>query len=509
MRSRSLRALFCAVLLAGCGSSHTVDPEADAGPPPEIPATGASATALVTEEGATLALGDLALEVPAGAAPAGMEITVTVESAPAPAPFTGFSPVFRFQPAGLVFAEPVTVRIPFAGDTDVATVFWTTTGGGAYAPLSTRVEGRIAIAETTHFSSAFVGTACAGGDCCDRANGDLDVLFLIDNSNSMTEEQAALSAQIPRMARALATGDLDEDGVQDFPALTSVRVGTVTSDMGTGGYTVPSCASSDFGDDGVLRTESNGSASCLASYPPFAELRADDPSADVDAFVEHVSCVAATGIGGCGFEQQLEAVLKALTPSTSPIRFFDGTTGHEDGANAGFLRADSVLATILLTDEEDCSASDPELFDPMSPTYRSTELNLRCFTHESTAVHPISRFVDGMRAMRASPDDLIFAAIAGVPPDLVADPSAIDYAAILADPRMVERIDPVELNHLVPSCNVPEVGIAFPPRRIVEVAQALGPSSVVQSICQSDYTPVIDAILTRVAARDSGSCGAP
>ncbi len=492
-------------VLVGCGTSHTVVPEPDAGPPPSIPTAGATASLTVGAGGGTLELEDLELHVPAGAVAAGTVITVTVESAAPPAPFTGFSPVFRFEPAGLVFDEPVTVRLPFDGDPAVASVFWTTLGAAAYAPVATRTEGRIAIVESTHFSSAFVGTACSG-DCCDRANGDLDVLLMVDNSNSMTEEQASLAAQIPRMARVLATGDLDGDGAQDFPALASVRVGTVSSDMGTGGYTIPTCAAADFGDDGVLRTAPRSGGACAGTYPSYAELRADDPSADVEGFVHHVSCVAEMGIGGCGFEQQLDAVLKALTPAGSPIRFHAGTSGHADGANAGFLRPGSVLATILLTDENDCSVADPELFDPSSPTYAGTDLNLRCFSHPE-AVHPITRYVDGLRALRASPQDVIFAAIAGVPPDLVADPHAVDYGALLGDPRMVERVDPAEPNRLVASCQAPERGMAFPPRRIVEVARELGPTSVVQSICQEDFTPVIDAILTRVAARVSGSCG--
>src|SRR5690606_21689223 len=162
----------------------------------------------------------------------------------------------------------------------------------------------------------------------------------------------------------------------------------------------------------------------------------DDPTADVDAFVEHVSCVANLGIGGCGFEQQLEAVLKALTPSTSPIRFHDDTTGHGDGANSAFVRTDSILATILLTDEEDCSAADPELFDPTSSTYGPTELNLRCFNHPE-AVHPVSRFTNGLKALRADPQDVIFAAIAKIPTDLVSHPTAIADDATLRDGRLI------------------------------------------------------------------------
>ncbi|MCZ7679048.1 MAG: hypothetical protein M5U28_09965 [Sandaracinaceae bacterium] len=92
-------------------------------------------------EGGTLELEDLELRVPAGAVAAGTVITVTVESAAPPAPFTGFSPVFRFEPAGLVFDEPVTVRLPFDGDPAVASVFWTTLGAAAYAPVATRTEG--------------------------------------------------------------------------------------------------------------------------------------------------------------------------------------------------------------------------------------------------------------------------------------------------------------------------------------------------------------------------------
>jgi hypothetical protein len=469
---------------------------------------GATASVTVGEGGGELSLGSLVLDIPAGALAAGTEVRVTVDSAPVPSTFTGFSPRFRFEPVGLVFEQPVTARLPFVGDGATATVFWTARGSERFVPLSTTIEGGVAVAQITHFSSAFVGTACTGEDCCGRANGDVDVLLMVDNSNSMTEEQAALAAQIPRMARVLATGDLDGDGVQDFPALRSVRIGTVTTDMGVGGFRVPICdTGGDFGDDGVLRTQGNTSSSgCDASYPSFAELRADDPSADVDAFVSQVSCVANLGTGGCGFEQPLEAVLKALTPSTSAVRFFRDTTGHADGANAGFQRADSILAAVLLTDEEDCSASDLSLFDPSSATYGSVELNLRCFTFGAEAVHPVSRYVEGLRALRADPNDVLFAAIAGVPADLVSDPSSIDYDTLLADARMQEMIDPAMGNRLVPSCNTSS-GVAFPPRRLVETARAFGTNGVVQSICQEDFTPVIDAILTRVAARVRGACG--
>ena len=333
----------------------------------------------------------------------------------------------------------------------------------------------------------------------------VDLLFMVDNSNSMAEEQTSLAEQFPRLVSALASGDINGDGTQDFPPVRSLRVGVVSSDMGTGGFMVPTCLEPNFGDDGVLRTQGNTSVpGCMAAYPRFLEF---SPPGDAAAFAAEFTCVARMGTGGCGFEQQLEAVLKALTPSTAPIAFNMGTSGHGDGANINFARPDSLLTIIMVTDEEDCSAADPELFNPATSVY-SGDLNLRCFQYPE-AVHPVERYVDGLLALRTDPDLLIFAAITGVPPDLVADPSRIDYDAILNDDRMREMVDPTEPTRLNPSCNVPGRGLAFPPRRIVRVAQMIeqrASNGLVQSICQSDFTPALNAILEKLADVLGGAC---
>jgi hypothetical protein len=67
-------------------------------------------------------------------------------------------------------------------------------------------------------------------------------------------------------------------------------------------------------------------------------------------------------------------------PGFTPPVFHGATRGHADGANAGFLRPGSTLAIVLLSDSDDCSAEDVELFDPGSAIYGSTDLNLRCST---------------------------------------------------------------------------------------------------------------------------------
>ncbi|MFK7989928.1 MAG: MopE-related protein [Sandaracinaceae bacterium] len=347
---------------------------------------------------------------------------------------------------------------------------------------------------------------CVSGTCCEAAGTRVDVLFVVDNSNSMTEEQASFAAELPRMVRALATGDLNSDGTPETDPVRDLHLGVVTADMGTSGHTVPTCARSDFGDDGVLRTQGRTDIiGCMATYPSFLTFRPAD-GGDPDEAAADAACVMLTGTGGCGFEQPLEAGLKAITASTSPLRFFRSTTGHADGANSGFLRDDSVLVTFFLTDENDCSAEDGDLFNPSSARYGGTDLNLRCFVHNE-ALHPLSRYVDGLLDTRDDPRDLIFAAITGIPVDVVRSPP--DFAGILADERMIERIDPAMPTRVIPSCNVVGRGQAFPPRRIVRVAQELsdrGATSILDSICQDNYAAAMGRVLERVGARIGESC---
>lgn len=348
------------------------------------------------------------------------------------------------------------------------------------------------------------------GDCVEPVG--VDLLFMVDGSNSMTEEQANLAAGLPVLIEQLITPpDLNGDMQPDWLPVENLQVGVITPDLGSGGFLVPTCDNADFGDDGLLRTIGDTSQpGCMPSYPTFLGY---DPAGSVSAteFAAEVACVTTVGTGGCGFEQQLEATLKALSPDMptaatgpgyAPPRFFGDTTGHALGANAGFVRDDTLLAIVLVTDEGDCSASDPELFNPTSTTYVA-DLNLRCARHPE-ALHPVTRYAEGFAALRASRLDLLaFALIAGVPTDLAMnDPSDADFQRILDDPRMQEMVDPMMPTRLVPSCNEPGTGFAFPPRRMVEVARGLtGARSTVQSICQPDLGDATASIARLIGRR--------
>lgn len=394
--------------------------------------------------------------------------------------------------------------------------------------------------------------SCADGDPVEA----LDLLFVVDDSQSMLQEQAALRAQFPRLIRTLVSGErLLPDGTKErFTPAASVHLGVVSSDMGLIGIQgVSGCVG--LGDDGVLQhapTTDPDLMGCADSYPPFLEFQA---GGDEDALAQDFQCIATLGINGCGFEQPLEAGLKALWPAvdTDPqtrlpwidpatgavgnrVGFLsDGTPGgefgHGDGANDGFLQGGaqtgrSLIGVVVVTDEEDCSSRTtrhltPGQFLQADDPLREQPINLRCYYNEQN-LYGVERYINSLRALRPGNEDLVvFAAIAGVPADLVqlrdgagvqlvdlADPVARArwYDTMMDDPRMQQRVDEsvveVERRGLVPSCGG-QLGeaLAYPPRRIVEVARGFGENGMVQSICQEDFTGAMDAIVGRLSKR--------
>ncbi|AKF04469.1 hypothetical protein [Sandaracinus amylolyticus] len=354
-------------------------------------------------------------------------------------------------------------------------------------------------------------TPCADTD-------ELDLLIVIDNSGSLGEEQASLSEALPRFVQALSTGDRDDDGARDFDPVTSLHVAIVTTDMGVGGHDVPTCDGGLFGaeagDDGVMITRGRTAITgCLPSYPAVFEHHA---GGDASSFAFDVSCVL-NATGGCGFEQPLEAALKALSPAApqpgmidgyTPPLFHRGTRGHGDGRNAGFLRENSVLAVLVVTDEEDCSTTDPGIFDPSDARFSSVDLNLRCFSFPDVP-HRVARYAAGedgragLLGLRRDPSRVVLGVLAGIPVAATPDPARPDYDVILGHPDMQEIVDPSIPTRLRPSCNVPGRGLSFAPRRIVETARALearGAGAMVGSICQESYDGTLDAMVDTLAA---------
>ena len=135
-------------------------------------------------------------------------------------------------------------------------------------------------------------------------NPPVDVLFVVDNSGSMAQEQAKLTANFQTFITHFTSLGLD------------FHIGVITTD-----------------------TDNPAESGKLQGSP--AILTASTPELD-RYFLQN----ATTGTNGSGAESGLEAIRLAFSePNLS-------------GANAGFLRPNAILAIIVVSDEEDWSDGD-------------------------------------------------------------------------------------------------------------------------------------------------------
>jgi hypothetical protein len=147
----------------------------------------------------------------------------------------------------------------------------------------------------------------------------VDLLFVIDNSNSMIAEQGNLIASFDGFIAGIQTY-LDE--ANDY------HIGLVTTDA----YALNADGCRELG---ALVTDSAAGNCGPWTNGRFITL-ADDLAG---AF----TCAANVGGDGNGDEHQVEAALRAISPELA-----------EPGAcNEGFLRDDALLVLVIITDEDD------------------------------------------------------------------------------------------------------------------------------------------------------------
>ena len=295
--------------------------------------------------------------------------------------------------------------------------------------------------------------------------GTVDLLFVIDNSGSMAEEQENLVVNFPSLVDALvAPPDRDGDGQPDAPAVTDLHVGVITTDVGVGGNAVPTCGAA--GDDGIMVTAPRvADPSCHAGGDPTLS----GPSATL---AEDFACRARVGTNGCGIEQPFEAVRRALVDH--------GTTD-----NAGFLRDDSVLAIVFVTDEDDCTVQDDRLFT--APEEELGVLNTRCYAHDELLQAP-ELLAAQLHALRPGLEhSIVVGAIAGTPVDWDGSVDSLPSA-----------VDPVDPSQLRPSCTADGLGSAMPPRRLARLADAVSDTEEFTSICQADWRAGFEALAARI-----------
>ncbi len=242
---------------------------------------------------------------------------------------------------------------------------------------------------------------------------DVDMLFVIDNSNSMADEQTNLGNNFPILMQVLQ---------HMAGGLPNVHIGVTTTDVGTFPYTGIQYCEEGKGDDGNLLTggcggingaylvdvepkgcnverdpqtgqcsshncsNSNCAQSALGMQEPDGLQMVEDEfgcprcrNYGNQKLSDAFNCVATSvGITGCGFEQPLEAMKRSIQHAAEPA--------HQ---NHGFLRNNAYLSIFFISDEDDCSAADPEVFNdnprdqidsqfgPLT-SYRCYEFGVKC-----------------------------------------------------------------------------------------------------------------------------------
>lgn len=176
-----------------------------AAPTPEPPPTEAVFDAVGGE--VDLA-GSVTLRVPAGALDAATTLSVSCSPGGAPDAYVLLSEVCTFEPVGLTFAEPITVAIPFNPGGGEARFYWSSAGDG-YAPLDAAVVGDRMEAEVLQLATGFVAEPGPVQEIHDVRDGVVDVLFVVDDSASMYEEQGELAGTFPELYAHLGGSGLD------------------------------------------------------------------------------------------------------------------------------------------------------------------------------------------------------------------------------------------------------------------------------------------------------------
>jgi hypothetical protein len=222
----------------------------------------------------------------------------------------------------------------------------------------------------------------------------VDLLFVVDNTRNMELAHQLLSQTFPylmsRFSRpACVNGlgnvvsstpgpaDVCPIGEREFAAVTDVRVGVLSTSLGGHGGDVCSPASPSFvptmNDAAHLLTRSADGTPVptyqnqgFLAWDPGAGLSPPGDS-DLPSFLAKFDLLMrGVGTAGCGFESQLESIYRFLVdPNPHLDVTVQGNAAMPVGTDAlvlqqraDFLRPDSLVLVVLVSDEDDCSIRD-------------------------------------------------------------------------------------------------------------------------------------------------------
>jgi hypothetical protein len=326
-------------------------------------------------------------------------------------------------------------------------------------------------------------------------NRKLDLVFMIDDSPSMSPLQVQMAKNLPDFMNVLKNPDTG--------GLPDLHIGVISQDLGAGRSSFNGCQRVG-GDQGQFFNAGVNPVGCTGPSdkyiidtinPDGTRTTNFDPSLDV---TNVFSCISLLGDRGCGLEAQLGSILAALAPTPPP-------------GNEGFLRDDAYLAVVMLTNEDDCTIppdgdlGNPNMTDPTRDmygalqSYRCTEFGIdcdqplphlapatpvtltNCHSKEGPWLLKVSDFIAQMKATKADPSKILMAAIAAPTVD-----GQGQILPISVSSTMIGTVAAPVLDH---ECDAYAADSAI---RIFEAVSAF--NGVWESICQDNYAQAMTEI---------------
>ncbi|MBU1239285.1 hypothetical protein KJ865_06215, partial [Myxococcota bacterium] len=217
----------------------------------------------------------------------------------------------------------------------------------------------------------------------------------------------------------------------------------------------------------------------------------------MEGMEEAFSCMADLGTGGCSMGQPLESMYKSFRA--------------DNPENEGFYRDNAHLAIIFISDKDDCSAKNPEIFNPegtfsdtLGPlsSFRCSEFGIACdeewqhimptgsVTYNNchsrpdddprSMLYPVSRYVDFLSTIKER-SKITVGALGGPFGGTIT--VTVDVSILLVEPSCGDDAP---------------AGTATPAVRLKEFVSSMAPSgsddSLFTSICESEYSQAYESL---------------
>jgi hypothetical protein len=346
-----------------------------------------------------------------------------------------------------------------------------------------------------------------------QPNRAVDVLFVVDNSSGMDSEQEQLRRSFSKFVNTL------DAGLGGRPDL---HVGVISTDLGASatGSATPASPLGTLGQGGCGGTGTDGRFLLGQATGVTGTIIVDIGLPDGTRQQNYgpgdlattLSQMATLGATGCGFEQPLQAMRRALS---------------NNQANQGFLRPDALLSVVFLTDEDDCSVRDLTLLQTADSvenprqSFRCTRFGVTCEdggttpdamtipgpkgrcgpnTSESSLLEDPAKFRDFLVDLKGDPTRVLVSGIIGTPTDVAVETRVINGRpqSALAHSCTSEGVDGVS--------GTPDDDFADPGVRMSSFLNLFPDRNTSASICQRDYSQALEATARLIDRAVGTSC---